>query len=102
MPKSPARIYPAGLSSLREFFEKQLELGHPFSLLALWSLDQFELDCLTFVERLESLTLDSGVVHEHIPAFGLFNKAITLAVIEPFHFSLFLFCHGEKYPPELI
>jgi len=72
---------------------------HIDGLKPLLTLRDFHRDFLSFLQGFESLSLDGAVVHEHIlPAF-LFDKAESLAVIEPFDRSRYpLTRHDFSFP----
>ena len=57
-----------------------------------------ELDFLTFSKGLEAIHRYRREVNEDVFTTFLFNEAVTLRVIEPFHFSS---CHGAA-PGRLI
>src|SRR6185437_12646482 len=46
----------------------------------------FELDLLSFSERLEAVHCDRREMHEDVFTALLFNEAIALGIIEPLHF----------------
>src|SRR5919202_2409125 len=46
-----------------------------------------ELDLLPFAEPLEAVHRDCGEMHEDVLTALLFNEAVALGVIEPFHFA---------------
>lgn len=61
-------------------------------LLALWTLRDFELNFLTFFERLEAVHLDCGKVCEQIfAAVVRSNEAEALRVVKPFNGTC---CHN--------
>lgn len=60
--------------------------------LAAWG--HVELDLLTFVERLVSVTLDVGVVDEHIVATFTRDKAEALLAVKEFYRSL---CQNNSF-----
>src|SRR5207249_12004800 len=58
-----------------------------------------DLHHLPFSERLEAVHLDGREVHEHVLAALLFNEAVPLGIIEPFHLSLsYSFCLLQSHP----
>src|SRR6185312_14464274 len=70
----------------REFEER---LTHPLHVGGVESLvagADFELDLLSFSERLEAVHGDCGEMHEDVFAALLFNEAITFGIVEPLHF----------------
>ena len=72
-------------------------LRHVASLLAFGTVDDLELDRLTFLERPETIALDGREVDEHVrPAFA-FNETVTLGVVEP----LDLTCDTHRTFPAL-
>jgi hypothetical protein len=58
------------------------------------SLDHLKLNLLVLLERLETFSLDGGMMHEDIGAVLLGNEAITLSIVEPFHLTLHF--HAES------
>jgi hypothetical protein len=59
------------------------------------SLHEIEFDVLAFIERFISVALNGGIVNEDVAVpFRVDDEAIAFAVIEPFYFTLFFFCHG--------
>jgi len=71
------------------FRKTELQSLNVLCLPALGSLDDVELDGLTFLEAAEALILNGGVVNEHIFAVLTADKTVTLGVIEPLNCSLF-------------
>ena len=59
------------------------------SLLAFGTAADFEFDCLTFVERLESVRYDTGEVNENLFAVLSRNESVAFLAIEPFYLT----CH---------
>ena len=66
-----------------------LERLNVFCLPALGSLDDIELNGLTFLQAAEAAGLNCRVVNENVLAVLAADEAITLRVIEPLHCSLF-------------
>src|SRR5438552_14309705 len=82
----------AGAPRNAEALGRRLDGRHVCSLLALGTFDDLELDRLALGESLESLSLDSGVVHEHILAARLLNEPESFGLIEPFHGATLTHC----------
>jgi hypothetical protein len=59
------------------------------SLHALWSLTDFELDKLAFVQRLVSIHFDGGEVNENVFSRLALDKPEALRRIKPLHYTLF-------------
>jgi len=59
------------------------------SLIAFGAAADFEFDCLTFVERLESVRYDTGEVNENLFAVLSRNESVAFFAIEPFYLT----CH---------
>src|ERR1700679_1621481 len=57
---------------------------------SLGSLLAFELDRIAFVQRLVSILLDRGEVHEHILTSGTLDKSVSLRSVEPLDHAIFL------------
>src|SRR5262249_19766874 len=57
-------------------------------LRTLRALLDLELDLLTLVERLVPLGVDRGIMDENVRAVLARDESVTLAVVEPLHFSL--------------
>jgi hypothetical protein len=51
-------------------------------------LDDLELYRVAFLQGLEAVTLDGRVMNEDISSAVMTDKPLTLAVVEPFYFSL--------------
>ena len=83
------RILPESLGVLRE-----LERLYVSRLPALGTLHYVELNGLTFLQALEAVRVNSGVVNEHIFAVLTRDEAEALRVVKPFHSALF---HFESY-----
>jgi hypothetical protein len=66
-----------------------LDLGDVFSLKALGSLLDLELDQLTFVKRFVSIHLDRREVDEDVVSRLALDKSKSLRRIEPLHHTLF-------------
>src|SRR5262249_20795401 len=65
-----------------------LNHDHFFGLFALWPLHQFILHHLPFIQSLEAVHLDRGVVDENVStAFRLLDKAVAFGGVEPFDFA---------------
>gem|GEM_PF-3096433 len=77
-------LYSGLIRSLNDF--------HIYRMRAFRPLFYVKGNLIAFVERPESFRIDSGVMHENIRAIFLLDKAITLAVIEPFHNTI---CHSD-------
>jgi hypothetical protein len=61
---------------------------HFFGLFALWPLHQFVFHFLSFIQSLEAVHLDRGVMDENVPtAFRLLDKAEAFGGVEPFDFA---------------
>src|SRR5947207_10353022 len=60
-----------------------LDLVDVAGLRALWTVNDFELDRLAFLERAEAVALDSRVVDEHVTASVALDESVTLGVVEP-------------------
>jgi hypothetical protein len=69
-----------------------LEGGYVRCLQALGATGNLEFNGLPFVERLVSISLDSGEVHKNVFAGLSLYESIPFAGIEPLHSSLFF--HG--------
>jgi hypothetical protein len=69
--------------------QDQLESLNVLSLPALGSLDDVELNALTFLERTEAVALDGGVMHEDVVAIFAADKSEALGIVKPFYCSLF-------------
>src|SRR6266851_6036168 len=67
----------------------RLWCGDVFSLIALRSLFDLELDHLAFVECLVSLHLNGGEVNEYVFARLALDETITFRCIKPLHYTLF-------------
>jgi len=80
MQRSPGRMRP-GLPS-------ELQLDDVRGLRTAGSLNHFEFDALTFVQRLVAVADDRAEVHEYIMADFRFDKAEAFLRVEPFYFSL--------------
>ncbi len=78
------------------YVQQALCLSDVRSLWSLRSLRNFKLNRLAFFERLEAVTLDSGVMDEHVfrPVVRG-NKSIPLLVTKPLHRTL---CHLADTP----
>src|ERR1700692_2312254 len=63
--------------------------GDVFSLIALRSLFDLELDHLAFVQCLVSLHLYGGEVNEHVFARLALDEPITFRCVKPLHYTLF-------------
>ena len=50
----------------------------------------FELDRIAFVQRLVSVLLDRGEVHEYILTSGTLDKPVSLRSVEPLDHAIFL------------
>jgi len=83
------RILPESLGVLRE-----LERLYVSRLPALGTLHYVKLNGLTFLQALETVRIDSRVMHEDILAVLTRDEAEALRVIEPLHSTLF---HFESY-----
>src|SRR5215207_11258540 len=59
------------------------DLHDVFGLGAFWSVGHFEFNFLSLDQRFISIAGDSAVMHEYILLTGLFDKTITLSVVEP-------------------
>src|SRR5882672_9551374 len=81
------REYPEGLRTEsvgpQSSILQGLDLGDVASLRAFWTVNDFELHCLTFLERTETVALDSRVVHEDIAASVALDEPVPLGVVEP-------------------
>jgi hypothetical protein len=64
------------------------DLGDLVGLWTLLPLDHFKLDSVTFLQGLEAFTFDGRVMNEDIRSAILADEAVTLGIIEPFHFPL--------------
>ena len=62
--------------------------GYVHSLLAFGTAADFEFDCLTFVERLESVRYDTGEVNENLFAVLSRNESVAFFAIEPFYLKI--------------
>jgi len=62
-------------------------------LQTLRALLDFELDLLSFIQRLVTVALNGGKMDEYILARLALNKAKTFRSVEPLHYTL-LFAHG--------
>jgi hypothetical protein len=82
--KNPA-AFATGLFSI---FSCVLNLHNVGSLVALGTLGHIELDRLAFIQRLVSLALDRGVMHEYIGAAITGNESKSFFIVEPFYFSI--------------
>src|SRR5260221_10076052 len=82
--KDPAQWYWTG-----PFRLSRLWCGDVFSLIALRSLFDLELDHLAFVECLVSLHLYGGEVHEHVFARLALDESIPFRCVKPLHYTLF-------------
>jgi hypothetical protein len=49
------------------------------------ALCNFELYLITFVEHLESISLDGGIMNEHVIPFIPGNESKALLLVKPFH-----------------
>jgi hypothetical protein len=65
----------------------RLYFGNVFRLRALLALSDLELHQITLFERLVTLSLNGGMVNEHICPVVLADEAKTLGVVKPFYFS---------------
>jgi hypothetical protein len=77
-----------------ESLNQELERLNVSRLPSLGTLHYVELNGLTFLQALEAVRVNSGVVNEHIFAVLTRDKAEALRVVEPFHSTLF---HFESY-----
>ena len=80
---------PVGGLGLRRVI--RIQLFNFRDVIGLWTfltLRDVELHCVAFLQGLEPLALDGGVVNEDVRPPILADEAVTLGVIEPFHFSL--------------
>ena len=77
-----------------ESLNQELERLNVSRLPALGTLHYVELNGLTFLQALEAVRVDSGVVNEHIFAVLTRDEAEALRVVKPFHSALF---HFESY-----
>ena len=59
------------------------------SLFAFGAVADFEFDCLTFVERLETIRYDTREVNEDFFAVLTRNESVAFLAIEPFYLT----CH---------
>src|SRR4051812_10281162 len=60
-----------------------LGFGDVPRLRTLGTIDDLELDRLTFLERPEAIATDRGIVHEHVAATIALNESVALRVVEP-------------------
>lgn len=57
-------------------------------------LDDFVSDLLTFIQAIQTRTLDGGDVHKHIgPAFVGLNEAVAFLAVEPLYGAS---CHDAR------
>src|SRR6188474_2871864 len=77
----PRKLHPTPFSRAR--LNCGLGLGNVTGLWSLGSVNDFELDGLSFFQRPETGTLDCGVVDEDVAATLAFDEPITLRVVEP-------------------
>src|SRR5262249_61151297 len=75
----------------RESLPAGSDLVNVGGLESLRTASHFELDRLPLRQRLESVALDRGEVHEHVLAALLRDESKTLGVVEPLHGAT---CHG--------
>src|ERR1041385_3033371 len=66
-------------------WDRRSALADVARLQALRPLDDLELDALALGQRLETVPLDRGEVHEHVLATLLRDEAETLGIVEPLH-----------------
>ena len=85
------RILPESLGVLKS---GELERLNVSRLPALGTLHYVELNGLTFLQALEAVRVDSGVVNENIFTVLTRDEAEALRVVKPFHSTLF---HFESY-----
>jgi hypothetical protein len=52
------------------------------------TLNDLKSDPVAFVERPETLSIDTGVMDKHIRPIFLFNKAVAFAAVEPLHYAV--------------
>ena len=64
------------------------DLGDLIGLRSLLALDDLKFDRVALLQGLEAFTLNGRVMNEDISSAILADEAVTLGVIEPFHFSL--------------
>src|SRR5204863_2641385 len=57
--------------------------GDVAGLRALGAVNDFELDCLSFFERPETIALDGREVNEDVAPAVALNETVTLGVVEP-------------------
>src|SRR5689334_19303568 len=60
-----------------------LELGYVAGLRALGTVNDFELNCLAFLERTEAVALNRRVVHEDVTASVAFDEPVAFGVVQP-------------------
>ena len=65
---------------------------HIYSMRAFGPLFYVKRYLIAFVERPESVRIDSGMMYEYICTIFLLDKAITLTIVEPFHYTI---CHSD-------
>ena len=63
------------------------ELNNIGSLRSAVTLCDIECDCLSFVQSLESFSLDCGIMYEYIFSFISCDESITFLCIKPFNFA---------------
>lgn len=63
----------------------RLEFYDVSSLRSAVAFNDFELNGLTFVERFESVALNSGEVDKNVKSFFIRNETVTFFRVEPFN-----------------
>ena len=70
---------------MKSLLEDRLQGFYVLCLRSLPSLSDLELDFLTLLQRMKTLTDDCRVVHENVRASFDLNKAKSLTVVKPLH-----------------
>jgi hypothetical protein len=95
-PGSPKQKGAVLLNSARRlsfFLLLSLDCGHILRCRAFLSLDHFKLNLLSFLQRLETFSLNGAVVDKNIVATGAFNEAKAFLVVEPLNGSTLTIGH---------
>ena len=73
-----------------------LQPGYVNRLGPLGALDDFELYCLTFFKRPESVHFNTRLMDKYIFAFLVLDEPVALLVVEPFYGSSAHACYLQK------